>query len=163
MRSCQHLRSRRLGAVLSVLLGCSALSVGASEDQSPPVAEVTLTPVTIFWQPQVGYETLILTVSAPDGEVHRHEFQQGEVVAFSLVEKSEAPLPDGSYTYELRVIPSIDKSVKKALAASRETGAIALVRELQQSGVIPQEPLTQTGHFTIAGGVIIQSAAMESE
>jgi hypothetical protein len=163
MRYCQLSRSQRLGAVLLILLGFSVTPVGASEDQSPPIAEVTLTPVTVFWQPHVGYETLILTVSAPDGEVHRHEFRQGEPVAFSVVEKGNAPLPDGSYTYELRVIPLIDASVKKALAASREAGDDAMVRELQQSGVIPHEPLTQTGYFTLAGGVIVQPRATESE
>jgi hypothetical protein len=148
---------------LSILLGFSVAPIEASEAPPPPIAEVALTPVTVFWQPQVGYETLILTVSAPGGEVHRQEFAQGEPVAFSSTDQGGAPLPDGPYTYELRVIPALDKNLKKALAASRETGDDTLARELQQSGIVPREPLTQTGYFTISGGKILQTTASESE
>lgn len=163
MQYCKLTRLQNFGLALLALIGLLTSPAGAVNEQIQPVAEVTLTPAAVFWQPHVEYGTLILTVSAPDGQVHRQEFQTGEPVTFSSVDKGNASRPDGSYTYELRVIPAFDKGVKKALAASREAGDVTLTRELQQNGTVPREPLTQTGYFTIAGGAIVLPTVTEPE
>jgi hypothetical protein len=149
--------------ILLPLLGLLGVLVRTGQAQPSPVAAVTLTPAVVVWQPHVTYDSLVLTVSAPDGQVHRQEFDAGATVAFFAADDAGLPLPDGLYTYELRVIPVFDKALKNALAASRQTGDNTLSRELQQSGIVPREPLTQSGHFTISGGGILQPKATESE
>ena len=155
MQSCTLTRLRNYALVLLPLLGFLISPAGAVNAQPLSVAQVTLTPAMVFWQPHVTYGTLVLTVSAPDGQVHRQEFGTGETVAFFSTDATGLPLPDGSYIYELRVIPAFDPSVKQALLAAREAGDDTLLRELQQRGIIPPQPLTQTGGFTISGGGIL--------
>jgi hypothetical protein len=58
------------------------------------------------FQPLVSYGALVLTVSGPDGFHHRAEFGAGESPAFSIFDKAGAVVPDGSYTWELSVVPS---------------------------------------------------------
>jgi hypothetical protein len=142
-----------MGLAGGLLLGSH---VALTQAQPSAIATLAINPALIVWQPQVTYETLILTVSAPDGEVFRHEFSAGEPVALSPIGENGGPLPDGLYIYELRVIPIIDKQVKKTLAQARERGDdVAVEREFKARGAIPQEPLVQSGGFTIAGGVVM--------
>lgn len=163
MPSRTRTRLRNFALALLPLLGFLAAPAGAANEHIPPVAEVTLTPAAVFWQPHVAYGSLLLTVAAPDGHVHRQEFGSGETVAFFPADHTGLPLSDGLYTYELRVIPALDSTVKKALAGSRETADTTLSRDLQQSGIVPSEPLTQSGYFTMSGGGILQPTATESE
>src|SRR2546426_11680275 len=109
-------------AVLTMCLTGAALAQSANKVES--VAAIAADRAEVRWQPQVEYGRLILTVSAPGGEVFRKEFEAGTTPSFKLTDHQGNNLPDGSYTYELRVIPNLSPGVRKALAASRENGNI---------------------------------------
>src|SRR5690349_5716011 len=93
-------------ALLGVLLGITAAAQSAKETKKKvgPIAEVSADRIEVKWQPHVEHESLVLTVSQPDGEVFRQEFEAGNAPTFKLVDDKGAPLPDGHYVYELRLV-----------------------------------------------------------
>ena len=118
-----------------------------------PVAAIASSPTEITFQPQVAYSRLVLTVSAPTGEVYRKEFEGGAAASFKFIDDSGFNLPDGHYSYELRVIPQLSREARKALAASREKGNSAeVMRELQKNGQLPATISVQSGSFLIENG-----------
>jgi hypothetical protein len=146
--------------VLAVCFSATALAQSANKVET--VAAVSADRAEVRWQPQVEYGRLILTVSTPGGEVFRKEFESGAVPSFELTGRDGNALPDGDYSYELRVIPNLNPEVRKALAASRETGKSAeVIQELQRSGQLPTRVMVQSGSFMIEKGVALTGSAEE--
>jgi hypothetical protein len=140
--------------VLAMCLSGTALAQSAKKVES--VAAIAADRTEVRWQPQVEYGRLILTVSAPGGEVFRNEFEAGATPSFKLTDREGNSLPDGSYSYELRVIPNLSREVRKALAASRENGNTAeVMQELQRSGQLPTSLPVQSGSFLIEKGAVL--------
>jgi hypothetical protein len=134
---------------------CCVAPLVVAEEQHREVAEEEIRPAGITWYPHVEYQSLLLTVSIPGGQVLRREFKPGQTVAFPLVDKAGNLLPNGSYTYELRVTPLLTPGVRRALAASRATRSDSVVRTLQATGKLPNTALTQSGYFSVAGGSVV--------
>lgn len=132
---------------LGVVALLSATNVSA---QAEPVARTTINPALIIWHPVMSYERLTLRVSTPDGEVVSHDFIGNQPVSLS------APSIDGTYTYELRVTPVIDAGIKKALIDARKRGDDeTVVRDFRKRKLIPSEPLTQSGAFSVVRGAFV--------
>ena len=145
------MRTLPLALCLAMLWSVTVYGQGRSSD----VATVTITPAQIIWQVHGGYGTVILTVSIPDGDVLRYEFERGEAIVYPFDAQS-AELPNGSYTYELRVIPAFDQGIRTALANARKQGNDeTVVKNYRRQGVLPTEPITQTGAFTVDKGTIV--------
>src|SRR5205085_8033094 len=68
------------------------------------------------------HAAVTLTVIGPDGQSFSKEFKSGNAPEFKLIGAKGERLPDGQYTYELRVTPNISTEVKEALKAAREQG-----------------------------------------
>ncbi len=131
-----------------MLAGILAGTTGLAAAQL--VATTTINRAGIVWHPLVSYEILTLRVSTPNGEVISHDFTWKQPVTLS------APSKDGTYTYELRVIPVIDAGAKQTLAAARARGDDETVaRDFRKRKLIPSEPLTQSGAFTVVGGALV--------
>src|SRR3954447_7843821 len=139
-------------SMLTLVLAVLALPAHGGE-----VAKVQLTPSQVHWDPQVSYERLVLTVSKPGGEVVRQEFAAGQAPVFELP-RGEA---DGSYVYELRVVPPVDPAGRRALPASRESGHEAAVDRLKKAGRLPAGELVQSGSFMVVGGAVVAPDASE--
>ncbi|MFN0123562.1 MAG: tail fiber domain-containing protein [Blastocatellia bacterium] len=128
-----------------------------------PVAAMALNRNEARWRPNMEYDQLVLTVSTPGGEVIRREFAAGEAPSFKITDDNGAPLPDGSYVYELRLIPAVSADAKDALQRSREReeedGAEAARerREMKKKGQIPAQELIQNGSFLVKDGGIFLS------
>lgn len=138
-------------SMIACWLGISAMAQVQKIDE--PVAAIASSPTEITFQPQVAYSRLVLTVSAPTGEVYRKEFEGGAAASFKFVDDSGFNIPDGHYSYELRVIPQLSREARKALAASREKGDSAeVMRELQKNGQLPATISVQSGSFLIENG-----------
>jgi len=142
----------------------SGVTLAQSANKSESVASITADRAEIRWQPHVEYGRLILTVSTPGGQVFRKEFEAGTTPSFQLVDRDGTNLPDGSYSYELRVIPNLSPEVRKALSASREKGDSAeLVQELQRRGQLPASVTVQSGAFSIEKGSAITGSGEDGE
>jgi hypothetical protein len=147
-----------------VVFAISAEAQTQSSARVESVAAVAADQVEVKWQPRVEYGRLILTVSAPGGEVYRKEFEAGAIPSFKLFDGQGQSLPDGNYIYELRVVPSLSREARQALAASREKGDTARVMlELQESGQLPAKIATQSGSFLIKAGAVLTGADEEGQ
>lgn len=105
---------------------------------------------------------ITITIAAPDGQVLTKEIKSGSVAEFRLVDRKGERLPDGQYTYELRVAPVLSADVKEALAAAREKGnSDDVVRDLRKRGVLPSQGLVQSGGFAVLNGLVVVPGASE--
>ncbi len=139
-----------------LLIGQGAMLPVRAQSGGGTIAEVQISPTEIVWQPQVTYDTLLLTITGPGDLIIRQEFPTGTVPTFQPVPPDKKPYPDGSYTYELHSVPVIDAETRALLEAAREAGeSDALVAELQQAGKLPQTLPAQVGYFTILDGAIV--------
>jgi hypothetical protein len=157
----KNLDKHKYALILSILLTL-CLSSAALSSTDDAIATMVLEPAGVTWLPRVEYSSLVLTVSAPGGEVFRQEFGAGANPSFSIFNRKGGKWPDGQYTYELRLGPVISAETRAALAASRESGnSKTLVRDLQAEGQIPSREVVQTGSFLVAQGAIFTSTSPE--
>ncbi|HVG11272.1 MAG TPA: tail fiber domain-containing protein [Thermoanaerobaculia bacterium] len=128
-------------AIVVLAIGMPAAWAGA--------AKMSAGPGRVQWDAQVDYERAILTVSMPDGEVVRQEFDSRQTPTFDLATGAK----DGAYTYELRFEARIDASVRKALAEARQSGDEAAMARLRAE--LPESPVVSGGFMVEAGSVVM--------
>lgn len=154
-----------LSFMLCVLLvsACFKVSVlGQSAAEKNQLAAVTGIGSGVRWDVASPHSALTLTVSAPDGQVFSKEFPAGTAPEFKLNDKNGEKLPDGQYTYELRVIPIFSAGVKETLAAARANGnADEVQREMRKRGVLQSQPLVQSGSFSLLNGALVVAGSAE--
>jgi hypothetical protein len=112
-------------------------------------ARMSADPGRVQWDAQVDYERAVLTVSMPDGEVVRQEFDSRQTPVFELA----AGAKEGAYTYELRFEARIDASVRKALAEARKSGDEAAMARLRAQ--LPESPVVSGGFMVQAGSIVM--------
>ncbi len=133
--------------------GISNLSAQVGEEPGmKPIADAMMSSSGISWMPKVNYTKLILNISRPDGTIFSKTFDSGAAPYVNLSDLIKSEYFDGSYTYELRAVSFAGNKVRM------DDGFSALPRETQA-----QEPLTQTGYFTVRGGMIVTPGAIEPE
>jgi hypothetical protein len=141
---------------------CLPVSVFAAGPLGGAVATLSAGSASVDWLPLGSAERLVLTVSKPDGVVVRREWKAGETPSFSLFDAKGNRLADGSYTWELRAVPQIDKATRETLRSARAAGNdAAAVAELKKAGRLPEEKV-QSGSFTIQGGAVLAGDAAEA-
>jgi hypothetical protein len=144
-----------MGKILTVVFLCvlsawlAVPSGPAWSWQTPPVAEVSVQPDRIGWQPRVAYDSLHLTLSGPDGFYDQRTFAAGTEVFLSV-----AGLADGHYTYELTAAPALAPEARKAMQAAALTGDRSIAENLMSQGLLPREPLVQSGSFSVVNGIL---------
>jgi endosialidase-like protein len=110
----------------------------------------------------VPHASVTLTVIGPDNYSFSKEFKSGNAAEFRLIQEKGERLPDGQYTYELRVTPNFSKETKEALKSAREKGNESeVLRDLRKSGAIPSQPTVQSGGFAVLNGSVILPGATE--
>ena len=150
-------------SILSMLLVVVCLHISASgqmaEDKNR-LAAVSATGSSVRWDVNAPHAGLSVTIAAPDGRVFRVETKSGASVEFMLSDKQGNRLPDGQYTYELRLTPELSKAVKEQLAAARGKDDDAEdVRAARKRPEIPN--LVESGGFSIVNGTVIVAGAAE--
>src|SRR5262249_27787637 len=73
-------------------------------------AEMTVSESAIQWSAYGAYERVVITIGAPDGSTFRKEFGAGRPPVLRLADLTARI--DGSYTWELRTMPSISDDVR---------------------------------------------------
>jgi hypothetical protein len=151
-----------LWAVFAVV--CFSLSVsGQSVPDKNKLASIAGNGASVRWDVAGSNSGFTLTVSAPDGRVFRKEFKAGASPEFTLTDKQGERLPDGQYTYELRLSPAFAPGVKETLAKARGKDDDPEAERSTRKQAVPAEPVVQSGSFSILNGaVIVAGAAQES-
>lgn len=124
------------------------------------VANMTAGASSVRWDVATSNAGLVVTVSAPDGQVFRKESRYGSV-EIKLVDNKGERLPDGLYAYELRVVPIIADTTKETLSKARTKGDDAEVgRDLRKRGLLPT-PVIDSGSFSILNGSVVLPGSMD--
>jgi hypothetical protein len=137
-----HLRNALAVLVFGVsVVTLTSVATSAAEPPQPDrsLARVNVGPVSVDWLPAVDYERLVLTIAGPGDLYIRQELKAGQNPSLNLFDKNGQRLPDGMYTYELRVAPRADPES----------------REVQLRGKLPERPVVQTGYLRIRGGSFV--------
>lgn len=154
---------KSLPSIITIVFVVACFSVSALAQSSDQLATPNSTGSSVRWDIKATpHSAATLTVIGPDGESFSKEFQGGNSPEFRTTNKAGERLPDGTYTYELRLTPVFAAGVREALKAAREAGnERAVVRELKRRGQLPTQPLVQSGSFAILNGTIIVAGGTE--
>jgi hypothetical protein len=157
MKNPRHLPS--VLCLVFVIVFCNA-ALAQSDDRNNQFASVTGMGSSVRWDVAGPHAAVTLTVAAPDGQMFSKEFPAGTAPEFRLTDVKGERLPDGQYTYELRLTPVIPAEVREKLAEARTKGnADALQRDLRRRGVIPANAAVQSGSFTVTNGMVLVAGA----
>ena len=132
---------------------------GQSADDKNKLATISANGSSVRWDVAAAQAGMSITIAAPDGRVFRQE-SKGASAEFALSDKQGNRLPDGQYTYELRLNPEISKAAKEKLAAARGNDDDAEdVRATRVRATMPG--LVESGSFSIINGAVIVAGASE--
>jgi hypothetical protein len=136
--------------------------LGAPPAHAMPLVRMETTGIAIT--PRGEYDRVDFTVAGRDRSPIQRQFKWGATAYFDIVDEQGKPLEDGSYRYELVVVPSIPDQIRARMEAVRESpeDRARLERELKSEGWLPKEPLIQSGHFSITGGLIVDGSQQEA-
>jgi endosialidase-like protein len=148
-----------LWTVLLVLCLPFALFAQSTEDKNQ-FANINAVAGGVRFEVRAAHSAATLSVAAPDGQVFTKEFPNGTAPEFKLKDG----LADGQYTYELRLTPVFGPGVKEALAAARAKGnSDEVQRDLRKRGLLPAQPLVQSGGFTVLNGSVVVAGVSENQ
>jgi len=146
---------------LFVIVCLNSLVLAQSTDDRNQIASVSSSVGSVRFDVTAPNSGVTLTVLGPDGQIFSKEFQAGNSPEFRLNDVSEK-LPDGTYTYELRLTPIFSAEVKEALKAARAKGnEAAVLRDLRRRGSLPSQPTVQSGSFLVLNGSVIMGGSTE--
>ncbi len=148
----------RAVAVMVCVLGVAVPALAAGGH----LASEHLGAAGIDWQPKVATIGLSLTISGPQGFYLRQQFAPGESPTFSVFDASGNLRPAGSYAYELKAIPQLDRATREELQSLRDQGKEAVRSALEKSGKLPAGPLVQSGYFAILDGALEMGGRQEA-
>ena len=149
-------------SIVFVLACFNVLVLGQSNDDKNRFATITSLGSSVRFDVNAPHAAVTLSVIGPDGVAFSKEFKSGNSPEFKLTSSKGERLPDGQYTYELRVTPNISSETKEALKAAREKGnSDEVKRDLRKRGALPSETLVQSGSFTVANGSVILPSGTE--
>ena len=161
MKNLKHLP---IGLRIVFVVACfHALVLGQGNVDKNQFAAVNSFGSSVRFDVGAPHAAVTLTVIGPDGQSFSREFKAGNSAEFTLITDKGERLPDGQYTYELRVTPNISADVKDALKAAREKGnGEEVQREMRKRGALPPE-LVQSGGFLVINGTAIVAGATEGK
>jgi hypothetical protein len=160
MKNLRHLTSI---LTIALVLACfNVLVLGQSNEDKNQFATLTSLGSSVRFDVAAPHASVTLSVIGPEGVAFTGEFKGGHAPEFKLTDNRGERLPDGQYTYELRVAPNISKETKEILKAAREKGNEGEVqRDLRKRGALPSQPLVQSGSFLITSGAVVLPGASE--
>ena len=137
-------------ALILACLGTAAFGQTANDK----VASVT-GGSSVRWDVGASNAGLTLVVSAPDGRVFRRDYKAGSSPDFALIDKQGERLPDGVYSYELRLAPVSTDAVKsRAKDDASEEDRTGRKRSTVSAP-------SQSGSFAIVNGSAVVAGAVE--
>ena len=150
------------GIFVAVMFVCLQTAVLGQTANDGTLANVTGGGSSIRWDVIVPNSGVSLTISAPDGRAFSREYRAGTSPEISPSDKQLEGLPDGTYSYELRLRPVLSPAARDALKAARgQDDDPEAERAGRKRPVVPV--LVQSGCFSILNGAIIVAGAVENQ
>jgi hypothetical protein len=146
-----------LPSILSLLLMVVCFhssAAGQTAEDKNKLATISGAGSSVRWDVSAANAGGTVTILAPDGRVFRREFKSGGTAEFTLVDLEGNRLPDGVYTYELRLAPANVKLTARAKDDEPED-----VRAARRPAALPA--LVQSGAFSMLNGSVIVAGSME--
>ena len=160
MKNLKHLPSMLI--FVFVVASFTITVLGQANEDKNNFATISSSGSSVRFDVAMPHASVTLSVIGPDGVAFSKEFKSGTSPEFKLTEAKGERLPDGQYTYELRVTPNISAETKEALKAAREKGNGAEVqRELRKRGALPAQAAVQSGSFLILNGSVVLPGGTE--
>lgn len=146
--------------ILSIaVLACLHVSASGQTVEDQKLAAINVSGSSVRWDVAAPNAGVTLTVSAPDGRVFSKAFKGGSAPYFSIADAQGEKLPDGQYTYELRL--TLPSSTRKDTSNGRgkddEPEAVRAARK----SVAPVQSVVESGSFSIVNGSIVVAGASE--
>jgi hypothetical protein len=154
----------RVLSSLFLLLTISSVTISQSQirEERTNLASVSAGAAQVRWDVSGPYADGTLTVAGPDGQIFQKQYRPGSPLQLGLTDSKGERLPDGQYAYEIRLSPNLSPGVTETLSAARANGTDAQVqRDLRKRGLLPSQPLVQSGFFTILNGTPIVAGGIE--
>src|SRR5690349_755138 len=107
MKNLKHLPS-----MLSIVFVVACFNVSTlGQSTETQFASVSSFGSSVRFDVGAPHAAVTLRVIGPDGQSFTREFKSGNAPEFKLIGEKGERLPDGQYTYELRVIPNVSTEV----------------------------------------------------
>ncbi len=149
---------RILAASVLVLLAFGTSAAQFKQIMNPePLAHVSVGWREVHFRPKVSYAALILAVSQPDGTVFEKTFVSGSTPVYDLPGSAY----DGTYTYELRLVPNVKQSMRDEIKENPGSKNDARRAGLTKKDPYGLKPVVQSGHFVVRGGSIQKGGGVE--
>jgi hypothetical protein len=150
-----------IGVVMFLLVGLPAAIFGQTAGESA-LANVSGGGSIARWDITTSHSGGTLTITTPDNRSFRKTFRPGTSPEISLTDKQMEGLPDGVYTYELRLSPALTAAQKETLLKARGNDDDP---EAERAGrrrpTVPA--MVQSGSFSIVNGSIVAGGAVEDQ
>jgi hypothetical protein len=148
--------------IFAALIFACLQTTALGQTASDKLANVTGGGSSIRWDVVVQNTGGTLVISAPDGRVFYREFKAGGSPEITLSDRQLEGLPEGAYSYELRLRPVLSAADRQAIKAARGGDDDP---EAERAGrKRPLVPLlVQSGGFSILNGAIIVGGAVEGQ
>jgi len=149
-----------IAVVLFLFVGLQATAFGQTD--ASKLATVNGGGSIIRWDVVAQNAGGTLTITTPDNRSFRRSFRAGGSPEISLSDKQLEGLPDGTYSYELRLAPVLTPGEKEALLKARGNDDDSEAeRGARRRPIIPS--MTQSGSFSIVNGSIVVVGALENQ
>jgi hypothetical protein len=153
-----HVRSRLLLS-LSMLLLVVPITAFAATESHETIGRMTANAAGLSFQIGADNESVTLTISGPNDFRYSHQFASARSISLKLGDIGKT-LPDGSYTYEMRLAPHVSDTVRAQIAAAREAGEDDALDRIRNAAGL-KEVAAQSGTFTIMNGSLLSSDVTE--
>src|SRR6266550_6780695 len=148
--------------VILAALVLACLQTAALGQTNDKLANVSAGGSSVKWEVTAANSGMSLTISFPDGRSFTREYKAGTSPDITLNDRQLESLPDGVYSYELRLRPALSGAEREALKAARgRDDEPEAERAMRKRPVVPA--LVQQGSFAILNGAIIVGGAVEAE
>lgn len=137
---------------------CLSISVAGQPASDGNLASVAGGGSSARWEISATNAGGTLTISFPDGRSIRKTFRAGDSPQLTIGDKYFDNLPDGVYSYELRLASAPSDAAKKARGKDDDS-------ENERAGRkrAPVPALTQSGSFAVVNGSIVVAGGSEPE
>jgi hypothetical protein len=142
-----------------MLLFIIPITTFAATESHDTIGRMTANAAGLSFQIGSDNESVTLTISGPNDFRYTHQFASARSISLKLRDIGNT-LPDGTYTYEMRLAPRVSDSVRAQIAAARDAGDDAALTRIRDAAGL-KETAAQSGAFTIMNGSLLSSDATE--